>query len=121
MEHPSSKALFWPRAFIPGWIPATIFPLQWRSPSVTMWHRSLPESLGRSLRISLFKSLLTATAWTWPNASAPAIPYASTHATATAFAYAYAPACSYAHARSYAPAYATWELWLWGLWTNTTA
>merc|ERR1711971_5718 len=44
-----------------------------------MWHRSLPKPLGRSLRHSLLKSLLTATAWTWPNASAPAIPYASTH------------------------------------------
>merc|ERR1711971_159439 len=25
------------------------------------------------------------------------------------------------HACSYAPAYATWELWLWGLWPNATA
>merc|ERR1711971_1330803 len=70
------------------------------SPSITMWHRSLPKPLGRSLRHSLLKSLLTATARTWPNASAPAYP----------------TACSYAHACSYAPAYATWELRLWGLW-----
>merc|ERR1711971_578221 len=33
----------------------------------------------------------------------------------------YATACSYAHACSYAPAYATWELRLWGLWPNSTA
>merc|ERR1719180_357594 len=121
MEHASSKALLQPRAFIPGRIRTAIISLQWRSPSVTMWHRSLPKPLGRSLRHSLLKSLLTATAWTWPNASAPAIPYASTHATATALAYAYATACSYAHACSYAPAYATWELWLRGLWPNATA
>merc|ERR1711971_1423567 len=53
----------------------------------------------------------------WNPLPAPAIPYASTHATALA----YATACSYAHACSYAPAYATWELRLWGLWPNSTA
>merc|ERR1719180_47145 len=109
MEHASSKALLQPRAFIPGGIPTAIISLQWRRSSVTMWHRSLPKPLGRSLRHSLLKSLLTATAWTWPNASA------------TALAYAYATACSDAHACSYAPAYATWELWLRGLWPNGTA
>merc|ERR1719180_555954 len=111
MEHASSKALLQPRAFILGRIRTAIISLQWRSPPVTLWHRSLPKPLGRSLRHSLLKSLLTVTARTWPNASAPAIPYASTHATAF----------SYAHACSYAPAYATWELWLWGLWPNATA
>merc|ERR1712172_168182 len=46
-------------------------------------------------------------------------PWGGAHA--TALAYAHATACSYAHACSYAPAYATWELWLWGLWPNATA
>ena len=85
-----------------------------------MWHWSLPEPLGWSLRNSLLKSLLTATAWTWTNATALAIPYASTHATAPALTYAYATACTNAPACSYAPAYAAWKLWLWVLWADAT-
>ena len=86
-----------------------------------MRHWSLPEPMGRSLCNSLLKPLLTATAWTWSNASAPAIPYASTHATAPALAHAYATACTNASACSYATTHATWKLWLWVLWADAAA
>ena len=81
-----------------------------------MRYRPLPEPLGRSLRNSLLKPLLTV--WTWPNASARTSPYASTNAparTAQAIAHAYAHACSLA------PAHSSWKLWLWVLWADAAA
>ena len=110
MEHPSSETVLQPGAFIPR-IPAASISLQWRSSSITLWHRSMPKPLGRSLRNSLLKSLLAA----WTKASAPASPHASTNATAPTSAYAHAPACPSA------PAHATWKLRHWFLRADATA